>query len=378
MAGSFSRSRCARTSKPFNSGIWISRKTRSGLFRWICSMASSPSEHSPAIWISFSPARSSRTLSLPRGSSSTINALILRIGGILEGKPRRGAVGDCERCRHAAPGQFGQFERLPRSIEPFEPRLCVRNSDPLTPRFDRVSGVGGFRLDSKPVVEDAKLERSVLLRSGYFQYGLAADLADPVLDGVFDERLKDHVRNTRLFERRGHGDGDFQPFAEPDLLDFEIEREKLQLFLQADLLRSDALERPAEKFAQLPQCRAGEFRILLDQHVDGVQRIEQEVGLELHLQSLELRLDEHLSKLDRLQLVLLGVRVVGIRVVEQEDDPVELDAVVEVREHDVVRRGPGKSGALERHPVEGQDDPVNPLVAERHKKIHGIILTLYR
>src|SRR5690242_19289946 len=111
--------------------------------------------------MSISAARSSRTLSLPSGSSSTIRALILRFGRFFPDRPCRRALRDRQHCRDPAAGQFRQLERLTRSIQPYPPRLCFRDPDPLPPTFTGRSGVAS--LDPKTVVEDSQLERPVLL-----------------------------------------------------------------------------------------------------------------------------------------------------------------------------------------------------------------------
>ena len=113
-----------------------------------------------------------------------------------------------------------------------------------------------------------------------------------MLDRVLDERLQDEVRHERV-ERLGLDvEADNQAVGEARLLDLDVLREEVQFRLQWDFLLADVLERQPQQIAQTHERPVGGLDVAVHQRRNGVQRVEQEVRVELLLERLELSFDE--------------------------------------------------------------------------------------
>ena len=84
--------------------------------------------------------------------------------------------------------------------------------------------------------------------------------------------------------------------------------EEVELRLERDLLLPDVLERQAQEVAQPHQRPIGRLDVAMHQRRDRVQRVEEEVRVQLLLQRLELRLDEPGLELRRAQRAILATR----------------------------------------------------------------------
>ena len=74
------------------------------------------------------------------------------------------------------------------------------------------------------------------------------------------------------------------------LLDRQIQAQEFQLPPERHLLRLDVVERDPEQIAEPRNHGFGLRRpLLLDQHHDGAERVEEEVRLQLHLERAQLR-----------------------------------------------------------------------------------------
>ena len=94
----------------------------------------------------------------------------------------------------------------------------------------------------------------------------------------------------------------------------------------------EMLERDAQQVAQLHQRAIGGVHVPVHQRRDRVQRVEQEVRVELLLQRLELRLDQPGFELRRPQLARARLAVVEERVAQADDRPVGHHLPVELEE----------------------------------------------
>ena len=106
------------------------------------------------------------------------------------------------------------------------------------------------------------------------------------------------------------------------LLDFEIAPEEFEFLAQRDLLHVAAIQRAAEQFAEADDHAVGRVGILVDERGDGVERIEQEVRIDLHAQGLQAGLDEFGGERRRLAFALAVGLVVVPAEIAQHDDPV--------------------------------------------------------
>ena len=125
------------------------------------------------------------------------------------------------------------------------------------------------------------------------------DRRDAVHDRVLRQRLQDHYRNECierfLVDVASHG----QAIAESDPLNLEVSLEELELVGQRDLLRQTIIERHTQQLAQVPECHDDVVVLALERHRrDGVERVEQEVGIELPAKRRESRLREALLEAD--------------------------------------------------------------------------------
>ena len=116
--------------------------------------------------------------------------------------------------------------------------------------------------------------------------------------------------------------GDGEAVAEARPLDLEIAVEEAQLLLQAHLLRPHALEGVAQQVAQKGQHAVGRPQVLVHEGRDGVQGVEEEVGMQLQAQDLELRLGEARLELGPAQGLVAGIAGVVDRVTHEDDVPI--------------------------------------------------------
>jgi hypothetical protein len=114
-----------------------------------------------------------------------------------------------------------------------------------------------------------------------------------VAQGVLHDRLQDEGRDERAGDLVVDLPGDAQAIAEPDLLDLEVLAEELELARERRLEVKGRAQQPAEHLAEQRDHldRAGGVAAA-DQHRDAVERVEQEVRLELHAERAELGFDE--------------------------------------------------------------------------------------
>jgi len=121
-----------------------------------------------------------------------------------------------------------------------------------------------------------------------------------VLDAVLDQRLQDQARHER---GAGLGVGQHlhtQPLAEAQLLDGQVARQGVELVAEGHAQHRVGVERVAQE-ARQPRHHAvgGGVLAIEDQRGDGVERVEQEVRVQLVAQHLQLRLVGHRRRLQR-------------------------------------------------------------------------------
>ena len=160
-----------------------------------------------------------------------------------------------------------------------------------------------------------------------------------VLDGVFDERLEHKVGHQRVERVRLHVEHNGQTIPEARLFDLQVLREEIELLLQRHFLHADVLQRHAQQVAQLRDHVVGGIDVAVHQRRDRVERVEQEVRLQLPLQRLELRFDQMRFELAFAQRAIARFAVIPQRVAETDDGPVGHHLPVEIVEEHVLRFG---------------------------------------
>ena len=121
--------------------------------------------------------------------------------------------------------------------------------------------------------------------------------------------------------------------VEADLLNVDVLLQERELLLQRDFVDADAVERHAQQVGELQGHVLGGFAVVAGQRGDGVQRVEQEVRLELDLQHFELRVGELRLELRGEQLALLVLAVEGDGLGDEHDVPVARDVHKGARQH---------------------------------------------
>ena len=200
--------------------------------------------------------------------------------------------GDGDDDRQAG-GLAVELEAVVGAEEVLQPRARRRDADALLQRRQRV-----FR-QPDAVVAHFHPQLVALAARGDVDVAGPGLLRDAVLDRVLDERLEDQVRHERV-ERLGlHVEADDSRSAKRVCSIWRYLREEVELGLERDLLLADVLERQAQQVAQAHQRAIGGLDVAVHQRRDGVERVEEEVRVELLLERLQLRFDQPRLELRR-------------------------------------------------------------------------------
>ena len=281
---------------PVSPGISMSRNTRSGRADSICWTASRPSWASPTI--STSSIWSSRPRRRSRAGSSSSTSIVrivirpLRPGD--RGSPadfqrldRHGQRDDGHRALLVAPD--GQLRRV--AEVPAQPLADVVQAEPsgLAAPVRPSGQVAGVVVEARAAVGDVDDQEFSVATSRHLDRRRTADSSHAVLDGVLHQRLHHHRRDPQTRYVRGGLDLDLQPVPEPGLLDFEVGAGEVHLVLEQRPFALRSAQRVAEDVGELLDRPVGAEGVLVDQSGDGVERVEQEVRVDLRAQGLQLR-----------------------------------------------------------------------------------------
>src|SRR5687768_1831384 len=219
------------TSNPSIFGIWMSRKTRSGSCARMAFTASSPSRASPITSTSGWSASSARMRSRARGSSSTMSVrmrfMTFRLGDPGLGLRRFGGHrlprqrDDHGEAAHA----LVELEPLVRSVMVRESGTCIRQANALTQRLESHFG------RARAVILDFPPEHLSLPSRPHRNRAALGFEGNPVLDGVFDERLQHKVWDQAIERLAVDVPGDRQTVAKPCLFDLQVFPEKVDFLL---------------------------------------------------------------------------------------------------------------------------------------------------
>ena len=114
-----------------------------------------------------------------------------------------------------------------------------------------------------------------------------------VLHGVLDEGLRDERGDLALLQGRIADELHSQLLPETQGFDVQVAAHQLELTAEGDELLPARVEARSEQISDLIESREGVPRgIRADEAADGVQRVEEEVGMELAPQRGQTRLDE--------------------------------------------------------------------------------------
>lgn len=172
------------------------------------------------------------------------------------------------------------LDALSRPIHLPQTRLGIGQSDAAPNRCGRAeAGAGIAHAHPKRPVVGPRFDAD---RPGRTATREAMD------DGVFNKGLKDHRRHFGVQHVFGHALTNAQPIPKRESLDFKVNLEELQLVGEWNLPRPAIIKANAEQAAE-PTDRLdnGVILTLSRQHGDGIQRVEQEVRVQLRLERAE-------------------------------------------------------------------------------------------
>ena len=148
-----------------------------------------------------------------------------------------------------------------------------------------------------------------------------------VAQGIFQQGLEDELRDERIVQCGVDVVADTQFFFVALLHQIQIQMRDLQFIGERDFVRARGAQRQAQQIAELREHHVGGFHVFIHHRRNRVQRIEEEMRLELEAQIFELRFGE-------LRFQLRGGELLGLReaefseVVVEADDAGESDEVV--------------------------------------------------
>jgi hypothetical protein len=121
-------------------------------------------------------------------------------------------------------------------------------------------------------------------------------------DGVLQDRLPEERGHRGIERLRRNVPHDLESILESDLLDFQIHPEKVDLLPQRDYLMARVVQRETQQPAQAGDHQVGRIRLGVNQLGHGVQGIEEEMRLQLHLEHLEVSTRQPSLQLGGVQL----------------------------------------------------------------------------
>jgi len=136
---------------------------------------------------------------------------------------------------------------------------------------------------------------------------------------VFRKRLKNQVRDHRESCPRMNVVLNMQPIGKSHLLNTQIQLNEIDLVSQFNFLFRGILERVTQEIAQTNKHRDRRLILVVaHQTHDAVQRVEEEVRVQLHSQRLELRLCELRFETCRQKFALTILAIVVERVTDAD------------------------------------------------------------
>lgn len=179
-----------------------------------------------------------------------------------------------------------EIERVLVSVEMLEAGASIREPH----AFD--AGRFVWRGKTLAVVDDLDLQFGAKMSGSDGDDSGSVERFKAVADGILHERLEDE-RWDKRFERRWIDlEIDGQSVSEAGFFDVEVAREKGHFLAERGLVAVGGVERVAEQIAEPCDGAIGGLWVLMNERGDGVQCIEQKVGVELHAQGFESGLDE--------------------------------------------------------------------------------------
>ena len=220
-----------------------------------------------------------------------------------------------------------EFEPVVRAELVLQPRARRRDADALLQR--RPAPFPTARARRRAPRSRACRDRG---RARMSMWPGPAFFETPCLMAFSTSGCSSSVGTQRVERLRLDVEPDDEPVGKAGLLDLEVLGEEVELGVQRDLLLADVLERHPQQIAELHQRAVGRFDVAVHQRRDRVQRVEQEVRLELLPERRHLRFDQPGFELRGAERAVARLAVVEDRVAEPGDRPVRHHFPVEVLE----------------------------------------------
>jgi hypothetical protein len=115
---------------------------------------------------------------------------------------------------------------------------------------------------------------------------------DAMFDGVFDEWLEDECGNHGVEHRGIDGILDAKSVAKPPFLNRKVTTEKIEFATQGNFLFVGGVEGGSQQFAEVSEHVVRSGGVAVNEGRDGVERVEEEMRIELHLECGETGLRE--------------------------------------------------------------------------------------
>src|SRR5271166_2957372 len=267
------------TPNPSTSGIWMSRKARSGFSRLIRAIADLPSPHSATTSKSGSSSSSLRRRSRASDSSSLSNT---RMGIDVTNLLRTFAKGYVYLDDAPPGGSVLNRHLVIVVVELLQARARVLQPNAFLGHRSSITG------ESQSVVAYLHPQLVEDLARRYANEAGSAPRANAVANGIFHQRLQEKVRNQGG-QRVGldvhlHP----QPVLEAGLLNINVLLQECQLAAERRFVDAHGIQRETQQIGQLQRHVLGSKSVVARQCGDGIQGIKQKVRLKLDLQYLKL------------------------------------------------------------------------------------------
>src|SRR5271165_224893 len=201
------------TPKPSTSGIWMSRKTRSGCSRRISAIAELPSPHSATISRSGSSCSRLRRRSRASASSSLSNTRIdMGVRDLLVA----GSIGNADLHRASAARRIFQHHGVVFVVKLLQPAASVAQAHTLGRHASPSAS------QARAVVADLHPYVVMIAPGGDANQAGGATGSDAVTDGVLHQRLQNQVGDKRVHRAGINVDLDLQAVAEAGLLNVDV------------------------------------------------------------------------------------------------------------------------------------------------------------
>jgi hypothetical protein len=169
-----------------------------------------------------------------------------------------------------------------------------------------------------------------------------------VLEGVFDEGLEQEDWDEAIEGVLRDLLDDAEAVAEADLLDGEVAADELEFVAEGEFLGFGVFEGQAEEVAEIADHFVGRVWVPVDERGDGIEGVEEEVGLELGPECGKAALGEAGCEFEATAFAFAGPSRVQDGSGGADDDPVDWDVEARAHQERAATAGAGSVGPVAR------------------------------